>query len=393
MKPPAQEGRPPTAAVFCTTFLPYSQTFIWDELRSHQRYAIELFAWRRRNAEAFPASVHVARPWYVLTGRERQFDRRFARGAIDIVHAHFGWAGVFAARYARLRGCPLVVSFHGYDVVLLSRARMAPPALWPYTLRAGPMLAAMDLALCASAELLELLAARGVPRERLIEHRLGVDVERFRPAARKEAELQIAMVGRFVEKKGFADGLRAFARFLGAAKPARLTLVGSGPLERELRQLARRLGIASQVVFAGELSHSRVASLLAASDVLLAPSAVARNGDRDSGLMVVKEASACECVPVATRHGGIPDIVEDSVTGFLVREHDEEAMASRLAELARDGARRRAMGRAARDKMLREYELRASVRRLEEHYDEAIRRHRLRDRLSLGIREFRPSNQ
>jgi glycosyltransferase involved in cell wall biosynthesis len=396
MNPPAQEGRPPAprAALFCTTFLPYSQTFIWDEIRSHERYAIEVFAWRRRNAQAFPAAVHLARPWYVVTGREPRFDRRFASGGIDIVHAHFGWAGVFAARYARLHGCPLVVSFHGYDVALLARAATAPPRMWPYTLRAASMLAAMQLGLCASAELLNMLASLGVPRQRLVEHRLGVDVHRFRRDPGNSRELQIVMVGRFVEKKGFADGVRAFVRFLqGSARAARLTLVGSGPLESRLRQLVRALGIEPRVAFTGELSHERVARLLAVSDVLLAPSAVARDGDRDSGLMVVKEASACECVPVATRHGGIPDIVEDGVTGYLVPEHDERAMATRLDQLARDPDRRRAMGRAAREKMLREYELRACVRRLEQHYDEAIRRHRPSDKLPLGMRESSPSSQ
>lgn len=368
-----------TAALFCTTFLPYSQTFVWDEFRSHQRYAVEVFAWRRRNAEIFPAAVHLARPWYILTRRDPAFERRFRRGGIDVVHAHFGWAGVYAARYARVHRRPLAVSFHGYDVALLAAKGPGPPRVWPYTLRAAEMLAALDLGLCASAELLELLASRGVPRERLVEHRLGVDLERFRPAERDWPELRVAMVGRFVEKKGFASGLRAFARFArGHDRRAELALAGSGPLGEALRREARDLGIEAQVRFMGELSHVAVAELLAGSDVLLAPSAVAPDGDRDSGLLVVKEASACGCVPVATRHGGIPAIVDHGVTGFLVPEHDVEAIARHLRELAADAPRRRRMGHAAREKMAREYELRSSVRRLEDYYDEVIERHRAR---------------
>lgn len=241
------------------------------------------------------------------------------------------------------------------------------------------MLAAMDLGLCASAELMHLLASRGVPPERLVEHRLGVDLERFRPAQRDWPELRVAMVGRFVEKKGFAEGLQAFARFArGAGGRAQLALAGSGPLGDELRSAARDLGIEPQVRFLGELSHAGVAELLAGSDVLLAPSAVAADGDRDSGLLVVKEASACGCVPVASRHGGIPAIIDDGVTGFLVPEHDVEAIAAHLGELAGDAARRRRMGQAAREKMSREYELRSSVRRLEDYYDEVIEKRRAR---------------
>jgi len=133
--------------------------------------------------------------------------------------------------------------------------------------------------------------------------------------------------------------------------------------------------------------------LLAESDILLAPSAVAANGDRDSGLLSVKEASACECVPIATRHGGIPSIVDDGATGYLVEEHDVSSMAGRLAELAADPAARRRMGQAAREKASREFELRASVRQLESYYDEVIRCHRPSDMLSAGTAVSRPSSQ
>lgn len=383
-----------TVAVFCNTYLPYSQTFIWDEIRSHDRYDVEVFAWRRRNADLFPGVVRVARPWYPLTGRDAGFERRFRCGGIGIVHAHFGWAGVFAARFARRHSLPLVVTFHGYDVALLARKDYGPASVWPYTLRARRMLDVMDLGLCASAELLEMLVAIGVPRERLREHRLGVDLERFRPSPRDGSQLRIAMVGRFVEKKGFADGLDAFAAFLRkTGGPARLSIAGAGPLEDDLRRRTSYLGIEPQVAFVGELSHAGVAALLAQSDVLLAPSVVAADGDRDSGLLTVKEASACECVPVATRHGGIPSIVDDGVTGYLVAEHDVAAIAERLAIIAADAPRRHAMGVAARQKMEREYELRGSVRRLEQYYDDTIRRHTPSETLSAGMDDSRPSSQ
>jgi len=388
-----QESRR-TVAVFCNTFLPYSQTFVWDEIRSHERYAVEVFAWRRRNAARFPAPVRVARPWFPLTCRDSGFDRRFAAGGIDLVHAHFGWAGALAARFARRHSLPLVITFHGYDVALLARKALGLPIVWPYILRAQGMLESMDLGLCASAELLEMLAALGVPRSRLAEHRLGVDLERFLPRTRDSSTFRVAMVGRLVEKKGFSDGIGAFALFARRAsgRPL-LSVAGSGPLEGELRSQAARLGIVGLVDFLGELPHTAISGLLARSDVLLAPSRIAADGDRDSGLLSAKEASACECVPIATRHGGIPSIIDDGVTGFLVDERDVEAIADRLAVLAGDLRLCRVMGRAAREKMSREFELHASVRRLEEHYDEVMRRHTPSDRLLDGGLVARPSSQ
>jgi glycosyltransferase involved in cell wall biosynthesis len=365
-----------TVAVFCNTFLPYSQTFVWDEVRCHERYAVEIFAWRRRNARLFPADVLVARPWYPLTCHDRRFAARFQRGGIDIVHAHFGWAGVPASRFARRSGVPLVVTFHGYDVALLTARGYGPPVVWPYTMRARELLAAMELGLCASAEIVEMLAAVGVPRDKLIEHRLGVDVERFRPGQRDADGLHVAMVGRLVEKKGFLDGLLAFARLIRSGYvAARLSIVGTGHLESALRNSAQELGIDGNVDFLGQLRHEAVAELLGRTDVLLAPSAVAPDGDRDSGLLSVKEASATGCVPVSTRHGGIPSIVDHAVTGFLVDEHDVEGMAAHLELLARDLPLRNRLGAAARAKMVRQFGLPASVRRLEECYDMAIDRH------------------
>jgi colanic acid/amylovoran biosynthesis glycosyltransferase len=172
-----------------------------------------------------------------------------------------------------------------------------------------------------------------------------------------------------------------------------LSIAGSGPLERNLKELVRALGIEARVSFLGAISHAAVAELLSRSDILLAPSAVAADGDRDSGLLSAKEASACECIPIATRHGGIPSIVEDSVTGFLVAEHDVAAIAERVVCLARDTEKRRSMGREARGKMQRQFDLRGSVRQLESHYDEIVRRHTPSDRLSAGTLVPRPSSQ
>lgn len=362
-------------AVFCTTFLPYSQTFIWDELRSHERYLAQVFAWRRANERLYPGEIHVARPWYPLTRRDTRFDCALAAGRYALIHAHFGWAGAIAVSFARRHGLPLVVTFHGLDVAMLATGHAGSPLAWPYTLRARELRESMTLGLCASADLLELLVKRGFRRERMREHRLGIDVERFHAGRRDPSPFRVAMVGRLVEKKGFADGLRSFARLVARQPQATLEVAGSGPLEGELRGLVTRLGLSGHVNFLGALAHADVAKLLARSHVLLAPSHVAPDGDRDSGLLSAKEASASGCVPIATRHGGIPAIIEDGKTGFLVAERDVEALASRLWQLAADPQLRIDMAAAAREKMVREYSLGETVRRLEEFYDEAICRH------------------
>ena len=309
-----------TVALFVSEFLSYSKTFVYDEIGAHTRYAVEVFAKRRLNQQHFPFEpVHLAGRLYHATRISPQFDRLFATGRYDLVHAHFGTAGIFALRYAQKFGLPLVVTFHGFDVPLLSSPRRFLPQRWGYAWLGPRMLRQMTLGLCASTELKELLQEMGVPESRLRVHRLGIDLERFTPPPHRDdaGGRRVIMIGRMVPKKGFGYGIRAFAAQARAHPQARLSLVGDGELEPSLRALVASLGIERQVEFAGVLPAEEVSARLQSSDVLLAPSVVAKGGDRESGVIVIKEASACGVVPVGTVHGGIPEIIEDGVTGYL----------------------------------------------------------------------------
>lgn len=361
-------------AVFAGKFLPYSETFIFDELRCHRRYEAEVFAIRRMHADRFPfpdEKVHLGGWAYEWMNVAPRFARAIRGGGFALCHAHFGTQGTRAAKYARAAKLPLVITFHGFDVPLLTSWERFTPDYWRYAATARGALRDMTLGLCASDELRAMLVDYGVPEDKLVVWRLGIDLERFAFAARAPRdELDVIMIGRFVEKKGFAYGLRAFARHAGRA---RLTIVGDGPLDRALRALAARLHVADRVTFTGNLPPADVQARLATADVILCPSVVARTGDRESGLIVCKEASASGCVPIGTRHGGIPEIIDDGVTGLLVPERDEGALAAALDRLA-DPALRARMAIAGRAKMEREYDVRARVAALEDLYDDAIKR-------------------
>jgi len=361
--------QPKKVALFVTRYLDYSQTFVHEELKNHRRYQAEVFCARRKNHESFPFEpVHEAGRLYEATRRSPRFDRRLGVGDFALLHAHFGTGAVYAAPFARRHKLPFVVSFHGREVPLLGSAARLYPKNWPYAALSRDVLSSMDLGLCASTELYELLLEQGVPEHKLAVHRLGVDVERFVPAARTAGPAEVLMIGRFVEKKGMVHGLRAFARATRGGR-ARLTLVGDGPLRPTLEQLAHDLGVTRRVDFAGVCSPDDVRRRLSTADVLLAPSCVSADGDRESGILVVKEASASGAVPVATWHGGIPSIVDDGVTGFLVPERDVARLASRLRMLLDDASLRASMGAAARAKMLREFDNRSRVAALEQRYD------------------------
>lgn len=365
--PPPRSRR---LALFCSNFLQTSQVFVYEQLRQYRRWEADVFAWRRFNAERFPfPRVHLAEPAYVLRGRSRRFSRVFAQENYAVVHAHFGPAGAYARRFASEHGLPLVVTFHGYDVPLLTSPRRFFPLHLPYALGSAAMLRQMRLGICASLELKQMLMDAGVEEARLRVHRLGIDLSRFGFVAER-AERRVLMVGRLVEKKGFEYGLRAFAHAQSLGANATLTIVGEGGRLAALKRLTRELGVESCVTFAGSQSNERVAELLGGASALLAPSVVARDGNRESGLIVVKEAAARGAVPIGSLHGGIPESIEDGVSGFLVRERDWRTMGERLMRVLGDEALRRRMASAARSRMEGEFDNRVLVAGLEDIYDE-----------------------
>jgi colanic acid/amylovoran biosynthesis glycosyltransferase len=362
----------PRAAVFSTNFLDYSQTFVHEEVTHHERYAVEVFCRKRMYPDRFPfRHVHVGGVLYGVTRHSLGFHRAFASGRFDVVHGHFGTGSLYAAPYARRYALPFVVTFHGYDVPLLRSAARLRPQHWAYALLSPSLLRQLTLGLCASEELLELLVESGVPRARLRLYRLGIDLGAFARGPRA-ARPRVLMVGRCVEKKGFEYGLRAFAACRARGLDAELLLIGDGERRPALEALARELGIADSARFLGVLPSREVAARLAEADVLMAPSVVASDGDRESGVIAVKEASAAGVAVLGTRHGGIPEIIDDGSTGYLVPERDVAALSARLAELLADRALCEQLGRAGRAKMEREYDVRQRVLALERLYDEAV---------------------
>ncbi|HEX5659009.1 MAG TPA: glycosyltransferase [Polyangiales bacterium] len=357
-------------AVFCRTFLPRSQTFVYDAVTRLTRYRATVFCKERDEGAQFPFDdVRVGWPGYAATRISPNFVAAFLRERFDVIHAQFGPSAIYALPYARLARLPLVVSFHGYDVPLLDQARPIRGPHRQYAWFGRAMLRRMTLGLCASEELRQMLIAHGVAQERLRTHTLGVDTRRFRPGVRSPGPARVLMIGRFVEKKGFRYGIEAFAR--AASRDAQLTIIGEGPLDEALRTLTQELGIAARVDFTGPLTHAQVLERMRDHDILLAPSVVAANGDRDSGLIVLREAAACGLVPIASRMGGLPDSVEDGETGFLTEMRDVDQLSERLQRLLCDAALRTRMSLASRDKMVREMDHSLAMPQLERAYDDA----------------------
>jgi glycosyltransferase involved in cell wall biosynthesis len=144
----------------------------------------------------------------------------------------------------------------------------------------------------------------------------------------------------------------------------RLLIAGEGPERPSLQRLATRLGLVDRVEFAGEVAHDEVPKVLARMDVFAMPSTWEGFG------VAAIEAAAMELPVVASNIHGIPDAVEDGVTGILVPTKNVGALTDAILRLLRDPDERRRMGRAGREMVSRRYSWADNVRQMEVLYDE-----------------------
>ena len=184
--------------------------------------------------------------------------------------------------------------------------------------------------------------------------------------APRDPQPVVVAVGRLVPKKGLDTLIRAAA---GLQTGGAVHVIGDGPLAGELRELAAALGADDRVRFLGPLDHEETKAAIARADVFCLPCRVAADGDRDSMPVVIKEAMAAGVPVVATSEVGVPEMVDDGVTGLLVPPDDPGALTAALETLLADRARRRAMGAAGRARAAERFDIRHQAARLLEVFD------------------------
>ena len=292
----------------------------------------------------------------------------------QILHTHTAKAGTVgrvAARLAGSRKPPIVVhTFHGHVL----RGYFGPVRTLLFRLLERWLAAGTTALIAVSPQVRDDLVSLGVaPREHFVVIRLGIELdERVAPDENGRGESRrylgipgdrfaVGWIGRMTAVKRTDDVLIAFKSLRDSGVDAVLCMVGDGPDRLPLEQRAQELGVARDTVFLGY--QEDVAPFYAAFDVLVLPS-----GNEGTPVTVI-EALAAERPVVATRVGGVPDVVRDGEDGFLVEAGATEDLADRLGRLARDPALRARMGKKGRERVLPRY----AVKRLVDDVDELYR--------------------
>ena len=278
---------------------------------------------------------------------------------VQRLHAHFLHTPASVTRYAAaLRGLHWTGSAHAKDIWTTPE--------W----EKREKLASCDwLVTCTAANHAHLAALAPEQRVELVYH--GLDLSRFPPVDKNHSRngengadpVIILSVGRLVEKKGTDVLMEALAK-LPADLHWRLVHAGGGPLKARLERRARALGIAEHVLWRGARTQTELLAEYRAADLFALASRVARDGDRDGLPNVLAEAQSQGLACVATRVSGIPELIDDGVTGLLVEPQAPEKLAHALETLIREPERRRLLGEAGRRRVREKFGLDGNIIRL-----------------------------
>jgi glycosyltransferase involved in cell wall biosynthesis len=341
-----------------------SMAFVADEL------GIDVVSLRELHREISPVYDPIAVARVV---------REIRRVRPQILHTHTAKAGAVGRAAALLAGDaapPIVVhTYHGhvlrgyFDPLLTQIFKETERALSRHTTRL----------IAVGPEVRDDLVELGIaPAEKFSVIRLGIDLEsrvQIDDAVREKQRylfgipnerFVVGWIGRMTSIKRVPDVLLSFKRLLDLGIDATLCLVGDGPDREAAEREAKELGIARRII---QLGYQRdVSPYYALFDALVLPSA-----NEGTPVVAIEALAACRPV-VATRVGGVPDVVTEGEDGFLVEVGDIDGIAEALARLARDPELRRRMGQSGRERMIPRYRVERLVDDVDALYRELLSR-------------------
>lgn len=373
----------PALAYLFERFPSFAQTFCYREIAELRRQNVSpaIFSVRRPTDEpAQDWDASVVREVHYFPGEEelvREVDRALRKGklpqqvvreieawrrqtdflrlyqaaylgprlqALGIRHVHAHFAGL-AARTAwwieRFFGIGFSFTAHANDV-------FAPK---PFAISLGKLVSRARAVVTVSDFGVQFLR-ENYPDEAAKFQRVynGIDLSRFHPADFSAPAQTIISIGRLIEKKGFADLIKACRLLKLRGLEFNCEIIGEGPLEAALREQIAAAGLTTMVALVGAQAQGEVVRGLAQSTVFVLPCVAEASGGMDNLPTVVLEAMAAALPVISTATGGVPEMVDDGRTGLLVPQHQPAALAEALARLLSDRELARSLGAAGRQR-------------------------------------------
>jgi len=303
--------------------------------------------------------------------RIRALSAYLKENKIDVVLAEYGMVGAMIASACKMAGVPLIIHFHGADA-------HHKPTIAKYL----PLYrVAFDYAsaiVAVSNDMVTALKKMDAPASKIHLNPYGVDGAKFPLTDILNSGPSFLSVGRFVEKKSPQSVIRAFMQVHLGFPEAHLWMVGDGPLFDNTKQLISELGLTDSVTLTGVMTSAEIRALMGKVRCFVQHSVTAADGDMEGTPNTILEAASAGLAIVSTAHAGIKEAVIDSVTGFLVAEHDIDNMAAKMRRIADDVELAAKMGLAAHDHIVKNYDINKRIALLDHIIQSSISNNKIR---------------
>lgn len=277
-----------------------------------------------------------------------------------IIHAHFGQNGVAAVNLKLKYGVPLITSFYGYDSGRLGQK------FKPFY---NKLALYGDIFLALSEDMKSDLIKLGFPKDKIVVHHLGIDLEVFKNTKKKKKKNEhfiFLIVARFDKSKGIQNVISAFSDIYN--KNMFLRIVGDGSYKENLTGLVSNLRISKNVKFINNFAASNPRGVILEEmqncDVALLTSFALKNKVKEGTPVVLMEAQACGKPCIATFHAGIPEVVKDNITGYLVKERDIKVIGKYMKLFYDNSDLVRKMGRNAKQHLVKNFNQNVQMKKL-----------------------------
>ncbi len=291
------------------------------------------------------------------------------RESYDIIHCQFGLFGIIglALRQIGLIEGKLITGFRGYDISRYLKKR--GDRIYDELIQEGDFF-------IANCEFFRQRAIKlGCDPEKIVVLGSGIDCSKFAFTPRhfpEDGKVKLVTTGRLVEKKGIEYGIRAIASLAKTYPNIEYNIIGDGPLKEHFQKLIAELNVGHIVKLVGWKQQEELIEILDNSHILIAPSVTAADGNQDAPVNTLKEAMAMGLPVIGTLHGGIPELIEDGISGFLVPERDAGVIANKVRYLIEHPEIWPDMGKAGRKRVQEKYDMYKLNEQLVEIYQQLL---------------------
>ncbi|OYT85599.1 MAG: glycosyl transferase [Burkholderiales bacterium PBB6] len=371
-----KEARP-KVLIFRSDYLPVSETFVSDHLRTLKRYEPLVVCQRD-----MPVNHRTSHP--VLQVGQGRIGRRLfenfgwapalsaliKREKPELVHAHFLTDAAKLLPFMAGNDLPFIVTAHGFDATTYDEHLAKFPDGERLLRRRQKLIERVDKILCVSQFIKDEMVARGYPEKKLVVSHLGIDLSAF-PEVKQatSARKGVLAVGRLVEKKGTHLLIAAWAKLPEKLREAHpLLLIGDGPLRASLEQQAKELGVTP--TFLGSQARSEVMAQLSQAAIFCLPSIRALTGDAEGMPIAIMEALAAATPVCIFDDQPMAEMLAAAEAGSLPKAGDVSELAKELEFLLGSSASREEYSKAGRTFVNLNFNLKTNVAELERVYDQ-----------------------